>query len=341
MRGVALVVVHYRTLKDTLECVESILALDVPAQTERRLIVVDNASKDESWEELLAWRNARASLWSREFTAEELPLGADEGSSHRLVNGSWEVVLLRAAENRGYAAGANLGLRLAKRDPGITDFWVLNSDLIFDPQSLAYLLNASQNRPPAIYGATLVYMDDPTLVQAAGGAVYLPALGRSRHYGKRTRLHELADTAPQFDYIVGAAMFFPRQVLAEIGLLPEDFFLYFEETEWCARARACGIDLVWVRDARLIHKEGKSTGAASHFRALSDLSFRYVVRNSLLFTETRYPFWLITVLLFNICEGLRHCASGDFHKLKVLFAAVREYWQLRPTWAREASALGD
>ncbi|MDT8068084.1 MAG: glycosyltransferase family 2 protein [Terriglobia bacterium] len=341
MRGVALIVVHYRTLRDTLECIESILALDVPPETARRLIVVDNGSDDDSWEELLAWRNARSCLWSREFTAEELPVGAAEASSHRLSEGGWEIVLLRAAENRGYAAGANLGVRFVEPDQGISDFWVLNSDLILDPLSLACLLTASQDRPPAIYGATLVYMDDPTLVQAAGGAVYFPAFGRSRHYGKRSRVDELVQSAPQFDYIVGAAMFFSRKVLAEIGFLPEYFFIYFEETEWCARARARGIDLVWVPAARLVHKEGKSTGAASHFRALSDLSFRYVVRNSLLFTETRYPFWLTTVLLFNIYECLRHCAFGDFGKPKVLCAAVREYWELRPSWAREVSALGD
>lgn len=341
MRSVNLVVVHYRTLKDTLECLESALTLDLPEATERRLIVVDNASQDGSWEGLLEWRKTRGCLWFREFGEDELPAGIAEATSHKLADGGWEVVLLRAKQNRGYAAGANLGLRRAMTDRSASDFWVLNSDVILDPQSLAYLLRKSEASAPAIYGSTLVYMDDPSMVQAAGGAVYIPPLGRSRHFGKRRRIDELSSEPPNFDYIVGAALFFPREVLEEIGFLPEEFFIYFEETEWCARALARGIKLVWVPESRMIHKEGKSTGAGSRFRTLSDLSFRYVVRNSLLFTETRHPIWLITVLAFNFYECLRHCAAGDFGKLRVLGEAVREYLALRPKWTREVSVLGN
>ncbi|HEU5400051.1 MAG TPA: glycosyltransferase family 2 protein, partial [Terriglobales bacterium] len=281
------------------------------------------------------------SLWSREFTADELPSGAVEASSRRLPDGGWEIVLMRAGQNHGYAAGANLGLRQARRDPNATDFWVLNSDVVLDASSLTHLLRASEAKPPAIYGSTLVYMDDPSMVQAAGGAMYVPPLGRSRHFGKRRRIEQLSVEPPKFDYIVGASLFFSREILDEIGFLPEEYFIYFEETEWCARALARGIGLVWVPESRMIHKEGKSTGAGSHFRTLSDLSFRYVVRNSLLFTETRHPFWLSTVLAFNFYECLRHCAAGDFGKLRVLGGALREYLALRPKWTREVSALGN
>jgi len=341
MRNVNLVVVHYRTLEDTLECLESALILETSQDTELRLIVVDNASQDGSWEELVEWRKRFGSLWSHVLHANELPAGVSEGAAHKLSDGRWEIVLLRAKQNHGYAAGANLGLRFATRDPHARDFWVLNSDVILDPHSLKYLLKGSKERPPAIYGSTLVYMDDPTMVQAAGGAVYLPPLGRSRHFGKRHRIDQLSSEPPKFDYIVGAALFFPREVLDQIGFLPEEFFIYFEETEWCARALPRGIDLVWVPESRMIHKEGKSTGAGSRFRMLSDLSFLYVVRNSLLFTEMRHPFWLTTVLAFNVYECLRHCAAGDVGKIRVLGAAIREYLSLRANWAREVSALGN
>jgi GT2 family glycosyltransferase len=341
MRSVNLVVVHYRTLQDTLECLQSALALEISPNTGRRLIVVENASQDDSWEKLSEWRKSRGSLWSREIPQGDLPAGVAEGSSHRLPDGGWEVVLLRAKQNRGYAAGANLGLRFALSDATASDFWVLNSDLVLDSQSMAYLLRASDGRPPAIYGSTLVYFDNPSVIQVAGGAVYVPALGRSRHFGKKHRIDSLALEPPAFDYIVGAALFFPREVLTEIGYLPEEFFIYFEETEWCARARSRGIDLVWVPESRMVHKEGRSTGAGSRFRSMSDLSFRYVVRNSLLFTESRHPFWLSTVLAFNFYECLRHCVAGDFGKLHVLRDAVREYLALRPKWTRGVPAIGD
>ncbi len=341
MRSVNLVVVHYRTLIDTLECLESALNLEFPGKTGRRLIVIDNASQDDSWGGLLEWQKTRRYLWSRALLLDELPAGVAEATSHKLADGGWEVMLLRAKKNHGYAAGANIGLRLAGRDPNASDFWVVNSDVILEPHSLVYLLRKSERSAPAIYGSTLVYMDDPLIVQAAGGAVYVPPLGRSRHFGKRRRLDQLSKEPPKFDYIVGASLFFPREVLDEIGFLPEEFFIYFEETEWCARARARGIDLVWVPESRMIHKEGRSTGTGSRFRNVSDLSFRYVVRNSLLFTGTRHPLWLSTVLAFNFYECLRHCTAGDFGKLRVLCDAVREYLAQRSNWMREISVLGD
>lgn len=98
---------------------------------------------------------------------------------------------------------------------------------------------------------------------------------------------------------------------------------------------------MWVPEARLVHKEGRSTGAGSGFRRLSDLSFRFIVRNSMLFTEMRHPAWLMTVLLFNMFECVRHCCFGDFGKARVLVEALNEYWARRREFAREASALGD
>jgi len=340
VRGVALIVVHYRNTADTIECLDSVLQLEVPEGVRRSVIVVDNASEDGSWKQLLAWRAEQPSLWSREFGPSELTSGAAEASTHRLVDSGWEITMLRAQLNGGYAAGANLGLRFAMREPSITDYWVLNNDVVLEPASLRHLVEASEGRPGAIYGATLLYQDDPSTIQAAGGAVYLPPIGRSRHFGKRRNCEDLI-VPPKFDYIIGASLFFSKDVIEEIGILPEAFHLYFEETEFCARGKSRGIALVWVPEARLVHKEGRSTGAGSGFRRLSDLSFRFIVRNSMLFTEMRHPAWLMTVLLFNMFECVRHCCFGDFGKARVLVEALNEYWARRGEFAREASVLGD
>jgi hypothetical protein len=317
-----------------------VLRLDVSEDVRKTVIVVDNASEDGSWEELLAWRGNQRWLWSLEFPNADLPPGSVEGSTHRLVESGWDLTLLRAGQNRGYAAGANIGLRVALSDKSVSDFWVLNSDVVLEPSSLGHLLDRSAGHPQAIYGSTLLYHDDPTTIQAAGGAMYIPALGRSRHFGK-LRKCDAALTAPKFDYIVGAALFFSREVTDEIGLIPESFYIYFEETEWALRARSRGIELVWVPEARLTHKEGRSTGAGRGFRRLSDLSFRYIVRNSMLFTEMRHPMWLMTVLLFNMFECARYCLRGDVGKLKVLVQALREYWSCRHQFAEGEEAFGD
>jgi GT2 family glycosyltransferase len=117
--------------------------------------------------------------------------------------------------------------------------------------------------------------------------------------------------------------------------------MILEETEWCSRGRARGIGMVWVPQARIVHKEGRSTGAGGGFRRLSDLSFHYIVRNSMLFTEARHPFWLSTVLLFNVFEALLRCGRGDFRKPKVLVRGLRDYWNCRSKWQRELPVSGD
>lgn len=329
MSSVALIIIHFRTIADTLDCLESALHLASPADTAVRLIVVENGSGDGSWDRLVEWACRRKLCWHEHLNPSQLPKGIDTGLGFRFGNGSAEIILLRSNSNHGYAAGCNRGLEFALADPATTHCWVLNNDVLFDRQALDRLLHASKDRPPAIYGATMLYHEDPRAIQAAGGATYWKAVGRSRHHGKGKKVEEVSDIDPKLDYIVGAAMFFPREVVEKVGILPEHFFLYFEETEWCARARDCGFEMVWVPDARIVHKEGKSTGAGRHFRKLSDLSFRYIVRNSLLFSDRRYPLWLPSVMLFNLCVCLRYCLQGDSGKLKVFLEAVREYWSLR------------
>jgi GT2 family glycosyltransferase len=329
MRRVALVIVHYRTIADTLECLESALRLQVPDGTTNRIVIVDNASGDSSWNRLVEWASRRRLFWHARFPQSRYPHGIDQALGFRFTGCGPEVVLLRAEENRGYAAGVNLGVKFALDDPFTTDCWVLNSDLVFQSDSLLHLLNASKDRPLGIYGATLLYDDDPEAIQAAGGAFYWRTLGRSRHFGKGKKITEFESRAAGFDYIVGAAMFFPREVIDCVGLLPEHFFLYFEETEWCARARELGVELVWVPESRIIHKEGKSTGAAARFRRLSDLSFRYVVRNSLLYSESRHPLFLPMVFLYNLFECSRYWLSGDRSKVQVFAQAVRDYLSTR------------
>ena len=341
MRHVVLVIVHYRNIADSIECLDSVLGLEVLEGVTHSVVVVDNCSDDGTWEELVVWRSKQRALWVREYGAAELPQGADAASTHRSFATDWEVTLIRAVRNKGYAAGANIGLRFAMQNSDVTDFWVLNNDVVLDPLSLGHLLKRSERDTHTIYGSSLLYQDDPSKLQAAGGAVYMPALGRSRHVGKRQQIDKCEGQCFRLDYIVGAALFFSREVVQEIGMLPEEFGLYFEETEYCMRAKARGIGLQWVPEARLVHKEGRSTGASGGFSRLSDLSFRYVVRNSMMFTEVRHPMWLMSVLLYNVLDCARHCIRGDSGKIRVLVGALKEYWEQRPLLAREASALGD
>lgn len=329
---VALVIVHFRTLADTIECLESALRLEVSTEVRCRIILVDNASGDGSWEGLCEWAQRLPALWSR---VGEPRVGVDDCRTQATSDGRMELVLLRAAKNGGYASGLNLGVQYAMEDPNTQQFWLLNSDLVLQERSLAYILECCGRNSLAIYGSTLLYGDDPSIVQAAGGATNVRLIGRSRHYGKRRNLSEISHEHPAFDYIVGAAMFLSREVIQRVGLFNPRWNLYFEENDYCVRARKRGVELVWVPESHVIHKEGKSTGAGGRFRRLSDLSFRLMVRNSLLFTWIYHPFALPTVLLFNLFETARYCLGGDIGKFRLTLCAIREFWEMHATFASD------
>ena len=320
---IAIILVNYNGARDTIECLDSIRALKLPPGG-AAVYVVDNASRDDSRERLQQWLQREGSLPENEDDRCSANVESAHGCCIR-------VSLLQAKENRGFAAGCNLGLANAYQDPSTSHFWLLNNDAVVDSAAAAELLACSHKQGDrSICGSTLLYYDDPKVVQAAGGARYLPMIGRSRHAFKRERYSEIAQGAsPKLDYIVGASMFFSRGVLETVGYLPERYFLYAEEADWCTRARQCGILLEWARRSLVLHKEGRSTGAGARFQNLGDSAFYHVSRNNLLFLWDHSKPFVFTAMGYCIFEALSYALKGDPGKLLVGFRACRDFWHLR------------
>lgn len=319
---IAIILVNYKGASDTIECLESIRALRIPSGG-MAVYVVENGSPGDSMDRLCEWLQE-----SRTVAGGVSDIYSTDVQG---VHGDFRVVLLSAGTNRGFAAGSNLGLEHAYRDTSVSHFWLLNNDTTVDPAAALELLACSREHGDySICGSTLLYYDDPRVVQAAAGAKYLTPIGRSRHVFK-TRLYvEIAHLAsPPFDYIIGASMFFSRNVLETGGYLPERYFLYVEEADWCARARRHGITLDWARGSLVLHKEGRSTGADARFQRLGDDAFYYVSRNNLLFLWQDSKPFVLTAMAYCILQALLYSLKGDRGKLRIAFRACRDFWQLR------------
>jgi GT2 family glycosyltransferase len=150
------VVVNWNGWRDTVMCVESVLAQEYPSL---KILVVDNASTDDSVERIRG-----------DFPALEL---------------------VEAAANRGYAAGGNLGIRRAL-ECGADFVWLLNNDTIAPPDTLAKLVAAASDSRTGMVGTVLRYMHEPTKIQAWGGGSIVRWLGFVRHFCTPARLD--ADT---------------------------------------------------------------------------------------------------------------------------------------------------
>jgi GT2 family glycosyltransferase len=150
-----------------------------------------------------------------------------------------DVLALR--ENGGYAGGANAGLARAFGNPSITHAVVLNDDLELAPGGLALLAEAS-----GLDGCAAPVIEAPAPDAFAGGRI------DSRGFGR----HEPGS----LDFLTGAALCMPRAAWLRVGPFDERLFLYYEDVEWCLRARAAGFALRVEPMATARHGAGSSTG---------------------------------------------------------------------------------
>lgn len=323
------VVLNWNGWRDTLACVHSLLQA---APAPRRIIVCDNGSADDSLPQLeAALRAAVAGAAAGEglrCTDRAGVEGADVTSA-RL----W---LVANGANLGYAGGNNVGLRLALRDPACGFVWVLNNDTEVAPDALAELLAHMAARPEiGLCGSTLVYTHDRQTVQAWGGSAYARWTGRTRHLGAQGRRADVpADPAAveaQMACVVGAAMLVRRVWLDTVGLMTEDYFLFFEEIDWAARA-AGRFRLGWAPRSTVFHKEGASIGTAGS--GGSPLSLYYLFRNRLRFAWRFHRLFAPAVFAFTLWDVCKLAGRARWPQAR---AALRGTLQLaRPPVAGRA-----
>ena len=216
MPRVSCVVINWNGWRDTIACVESLVAQDY---AELSIIVVDNASTDDSVERIRA----------------AFP----------------ELAVLRAERNGGFAAGANLGIRCAL-ERGAEFVWLLNNDVLAPQDTLRKLLDAAADPKVGIAGAVLRYLDHPEKIQAWGGGSIVPWMGYATHYQQQAELNG-------HSFLTFASVLLRRKMLEQVGLLDERYFMYFEDADLCFRARSMGWKLAVAGETAVLHKEGGSS----------------------------------------------------------------------------------
>lgn len=220
---VGIVLVHYRDASESLACIRSLRGLSYPA---RRLFVIDNNSIDRSG------GLVRAKLQENE-----------------------EYIFV--PENRGFAAGANVGISQAIAH-GASYVFLVNPDLEVLPETLDHLVAFGQrDRETGIIGPKVLYPateDGTSRVWSMGGKIDLSE--ETMEMLQHGELEEVNSSAAPFecDYVPGCALLAKREVFKSIGLLPEDYFMYFEESDWCLKAGAAGFRLMIVPEGRVFHR---------------------------------------------------------------------------------------
>lgn len=218
-----IILLNWNGAKDTVECLRSLAKIPSPSF---QILVVDNGSKDDSVQTIRA----------------NYP----------------DIPILETHENLGFAEGNNRGIQWAL-SKGADWIFLLNNDTIAAPNVLDAFLKASLEKPQAkILGAKIYRYDAPNTIDHLGGywnpklaEFYSPAQGKIDD-------HQSSETMEEVDYVCGAALFVHRSVFETIGLLEPKFFLFWEETDFCMRAKRRGFAVWTAPQAKIWHKVSSS-----------------------------------------------------------------------------------
>jgi GT2 family glycosyltransferase len=317
-------VVNWNRPAETLECLQSLR--DSVLEGDIGLIVVDNGSTDGSIRSISDWmgRNLPAVDTVRLASS-----SIDEVRGELLA--TWPfVAVIESPTNLGFAAGSNLGIRLSLELPGVDWVWLLNNDTVVREGAIDALKGCiSQYGSVGLVGSTITEYQDRSRVQCAGGARHYYLLGVGRPALKGRRLSEvLTGPTPRFDYVSGTAMLMRTDMLRDVGLLNEDYFLYFEEIDYSFRAKKAGYTVVWCRDSVVHHKGGASAGSRSAANKRKTAFSEYHSNLSALrFTRRYRPGLFAPFLVLRFFSKLLHAlATGRPYLVSPLVRAYRDYF---------------
>lgn len=283
MNNFYFVILNYNNYTDTVECVESLIN-SVPTTN---IIIVDNNSSDAS-----------GLLLKEKFN---------------------KCVLLLLDTNDGYAAGNNVGITYAIK-AGAEYICVLNNDVTLPENFVIEALKAFNECVDLdIIGPLICEYSNPNYVQSAGAMMKL-------HIGRGFFLHmgELADecdlTGDQPDYLSGACFVARKKVFTDLGLLPELYFLYYEETDWFFLAQEKHINFSCNVRLRAYHK-GSATVSMLH-----GISRYYLTRNQVIFERRKancYQF--LSFMLYSFFRWIYHFAKThkSVFSLKAFYDGLR------------------
>ena len=282
-----IVILNYNNAKDTIICVESIKKINT-SKSDYFIIIVDNKSTTDEFELLF---NSLACDKSK--VVENFDHGIENIESTFQIGES--LFLIRSSTNLGYAGGNNLGIKFCLFKVKTDYFWILNNDTTVDKESLNELISVSKDfEDNALVGSSLFDYNNHSIPQAYF-TKYNKFLGVTKSV-----MHDFNGVLPKenlftLSYLVGASFLFSMSVFRTLKYLPEIYFLYYEDIEFCTTAKKMGMQLVVSNRSLVYHKTGGTTN--NGLKVKSNLSDYYYIRNKLLFTRRNYPNYLIFIYI--------------------------------------------
>ena len=283
---ISIITINYNGLKDTCALLDSI-----PPSENLEIIVVDNASREDE-----------ATHISQRYP---------------------HVTVVRSQENLGFAGGNNLGIKAAH---GQYLFFVNNDTEIPEPQDIDKLIERfSASDRIGVVCPKIRFFWDHRPIQFAGYTPLSKITMRNRSIGFGEQDQGQYEHPHPTPYAHGAAMLVKREALEKTGLMPECYFLYYEELDWSVMFRRAGYELWYDPACTIYHKESQTTGQASPLRTY------YITRNRLLFAKRNMAIpvrWLTYSYLIGVVamrDMIKQLMLKRLDLLKATFSGISDF----------------
>jgi hypothetical protein len=258
------------------------------------------------------------SILSQTFTDYEIILVDNASSDDSVVfveDNFPEVKIIKNNSNIGFAGGNNIGIE-ASNGKIIA---LLNPDTIVDKDWLSILINVmkSSEKISAVTGK-MYYLGD----KYGKNTVFCTWSKVNPYSASPYNFHD-DEPISKVDYLSGAAMIIKKDVLGEIGLMDPDYFLYFEETDLCARMIRSGYDLLYVPSAIVWHEVSPLSNSIKKIYYMERSRIRFTLKNF----DSLYIFLFLFIFLGETLYVLfRDIKNRNFSRTKTRFKAI--WWNL-------------
>ncbi|MBL7154970.1 MAG: glycosyltransferase family 2 protein [Candidatus Portnoybacteria bacterium] len=245
---VFIIILNWNNWPDVLECLESLKNNDYPNY---QVVIIDNGSREKP--------SAPSS----------------------------DIKIIYNRENLGFAGGNNVGIKYAL-EKGADYVLLLNDDTIVAPDFLSKLVAAGESRENfGMIGPKIYYYEDRNRIWSAGGKLnWLYNKGTLRGWNELDQGQYDSPGVQETSHLTGCCVLLKRKVIERIGLMPEEYFLYYEDTDWSLRAIKAGFQCVFVPEAKIWHKISRSALAES------SSYIYYHVRNGLILAQRFTPWYI-------------------------------------------------
>ncbi|MEL6812941.1 MAG: glycosyltransferase family 2 protein [Bacteroidota bacterium] len=297
--------VNYNSAKDILHCIAS---LKPSTYRNFQLFVVDNCSTDHS---ISTIENGGKELGFSVVSVASEELGV---AHHQDALNNSDVVLIANANNQGFAAGNNVAIRYLLQNRKNEFIWLLNPDVEVEKGVMEDLVSLHGDRERVLVGNLIHYFNNREKVMYWGGF----AVKKWVHGIRNIRSKEQQN---KIDAIAGASLFTRMETFADLGVLPEEYFLYWEETDFCTKAKKGGYQFDVNGNSKIFDRVGSS--ANTNFTR----EYLYIL-SGLRYYRKFYGWHLPIILLSTFAKQLKAILSSSGVKRKAIYLGHVDFFKL-------------